>query len=76
VKNEQWLIAFGVHLRRLRERNKMSLQNLADEADISKITIYRIENAKLNPTLGTLISLAQGLNISLKELTDFKVPQA
>ena len=65
------LIDFGVHLRKLRDKHEMSLQDLANESDISKITIYRIENARLNPTLDTLISLAKGLNVSLKELIDF-----
>lgn len=66
------LIDFGVHLRKLRDEHNMSLQDLANESDISKITIYRIENAKLNPTLDTLISLAKGLNMNLTELVDIE----
>ena len=49
----------------------MSQQNLADAAELSKITIQRIENAKFSVTLDTLISMANGLNISLTELIDF-----
>jgi len=73
VINKEWLIDFGVHLRKLRDHHHMSLQDLANESDISKITIYRIENAKLNPTLSTIISLAKGLNIPLKDLVDFGI---
>jgi len=51
---------------------KMSMQELADEAEVSKTTIYRIENAKLNPTLSTLLSLANGLNITISELLDYQ----
>jgi len=72
VKNKELLIDFGVHLRKLRDEHNMSLQDLANESDISKITIYRIENAKLNPTLDTLISLAKGLNMNLTELVDIE----
>jgi len=74
VKNDELLVNFGVHLRKLREKYNISMQTLSDESEISKTTIYRIENAKLNPTLSTLISLAQGLNITLVELMDFTNP--
>ena len=71
VKNPTRIKAFGVHLRRLREKAEMSQQQLADTADIAKITIQRIENAKYSSTLDMLITLSKALKIPLKELTDF-----
>lgn len=62
---------FGPHLRALREKAGMSQQELADTAELSKITIQRIENAKNDPTLSTLCAIAGALNIPLKKLTDF-----
>ena len=49
----------------------MSQQNLADTAEIAKITIQRIENAKYSATLDMLITLSEAFNITLKELVDF-----
>lgn len=74
VKNEVVLQAFGQHLRRLREARGWSQQVLADEADISKPTIYRIETARYSVTLDVLVSLAQALEIPLAKLVSFAGP--
>ena len=66
--------AFGQHLRRLREARGWSQQALADVADVSKPTIYRLETARYSVTLDVLASLARGLEISLSELMQFPVP--
>lgn len=71
MKNPAGIKAFGVHLRVLRENAGLSQQDLADAADVAKITIQRIENAKYSVTLDLLISIADGLNIPLKKLMDF-----
>ena len=60
-----------MHLRRLREGAGMSQQDLADTAEIAKITIQRIENAKYSATLDMLITISKALKIPLTELTDF-----
>jgi DNA-binding XRE family transcriptional regulator len=49
----------------------LSQQNLADAADLAKITIQRIENAKYSATIDVLVSIASALKISLSELVDF-----
>jgi transcriptional regulator with XRE-family HTH domain len=71
VKNEAILQAFGAHLRQLREQRGWSQQVLADVADVSKPTIYRIETARYSATLDVLASIAQGLGVSLGELVTF-----
>lgn len=71
MKNPAGIKAFGVHLRVLREAAGMSQQELADAADIAKITIQRIENAKYSVTLDLLISIADALNLPLKKLVDY-----
>lgn len=53
----------------------MSQQQLADLADVAKITVQRIENAKFTVTLGVLISFADAMEISLSELLDFPIPK-
>jgi len=49
----------------------MSQQDLAHAADVAKITIQRIENAKYSSTLDMLITLSKALKIPLKDLMDF-----
>ena len=73
MKNPADIKAFGTHLRNLRQEAKYSQQELADVADISKLTIQRIENAKYSPTLDILVSIAKGLQLPMKELMNFKI---
>jgi len=72
VKNLATIKAFGTHLRKLREERDLSQQNLADIADVAKITIQRIENAKFTVTLDVMVSLSKALKIPLKDLVDFQ----
>jgi len=71
VKNPTKVKEFGVHLRRLRQAKGLSQQQLADLADVSKITVQRIENAKFNVTLDTLISLSNALETPLSKVFHF-----
>ena len=75
VKNPSGVKAFGGHLRRLREARGLSQQELADMANVSKLTVQRIENAKFSATLDVLLSLAHGLQMPLREMMDFPVPK-
>ena len=72
MKNPSAVKAFGVHLRRLRESRDLSQQELADMADLAKITIQRIENAKFTVTLDVLVSISEALTIPLKVMLDFQ----
>jgi DNA-binding XRE family transcriptional regulator len=71
MKNPAEIKAFATHLRVLREKAGMSQQALADTAEISKLTVQRIENAKYSVTLDTLISISAALKIPLKKLLDY-----
>ncbi|HET9058075.1 MAG TPA: helix-turn-helix transcriptional regulator [Chitinophagaceae bacterium] len=71
MKNPAKIKAFATHLRILREKAGLSQQELADIAELSKLTIQRIENSKYSTTLDTLISIADALNIPLKKLVDY-----
>ena len=75
MKNPNGIKAFATHLRRLRDSKNISQQKLADDADIAKKTIQRIENAQTAATIDILISLSRGLKISISELTDFHIPR-
>lgn len=71
MKNPKRIKEFGMHLRRLRQEAGMSQQDLADSAEIAKITIQRIENAKYSATLDMLVTLSAALKMTLSELMDF-----
>jgi len=73
VKNPAEIKSFGTYLRKLREEQELSQQQLADIADVAKITVQRIENAKFTVTLDVMVSLSKALNISLSELVNFKI---
>ena len=75
MKNPSQIKAFGLQLRKLREKYDMSQQDLANEAEISKLTIQRIENAKFGPTLDVLISIARAFKIPISQLLDFEMPE-
>ncbi len=71
MKNPAEIKAFATHLRVLREKAGLSQQDLADIADVSKLTIQRLENVKYSVTLDTLVSISSALQIPLKKLVDF-----
>lgn len=65
------LKAFGEHLRKLRKERKLSMEALANLAEIEMSQIYRIETAKINPKLLTVIKIANALNVKLTSFLDF-----
>lgn len=64
-----------MHLKALRKKYNISQQDLADDADIDKKTVQRIENSQINPSLDILFSLAFALKITLSELLQFEYPE-
>ena len=74
MKNPHGIEVFGKHLRKIREHHGLSQQELADMADVAKLTIQRIENAKFCATIDVLISISKALEIPLNKLTDFELP--
>ena len=70
-RDEEYLKAFGFHLRKLRSKQNLSQEKLAILADISENQIYNLENGKNNPTICTLKQIADALKILPKDLLDF-----
>ena len=54
---------FGENLRRIRNEKNITMQQLANQAEIELSQIYRIEAGKINPKLTTLLKIAKGLNV-------------
>jgi len=73
ISKEHFIINFGVHVRKLREKNNMSQQDLANDCNVSKRQIGRIERGEINTTLRTIVIIANALQIEPKELLDFSM---
>lgn len=50
----------------------MSMEQLSYECDIELSQIYRIEKGKINCTISTLKVLAEGLQMEIADLVQFK----
>ncbi len=68
ISKELFIINFGVHLRKLREKNNMSQQDLANDCNISKRQIGRIERGEISTTISTLYKICKALKIEIREL--------
>jgi DNA-binding XRE family transcriptional regulator len=63
-------------VRRLRESHGLSLQQLAERAGVAKTTLFKIERGRGNPTLETMLALAECFSVSLGELLGGDAPPA
>lgn len=59
---------FGKSLRKIRLEKKLSQRALAAEADMEHKHIQRIEAGEVNPTMTTIITLADALGVDPGEL--------
>ncbi len=62
--------ALARNLRRLRAERGLTLDGLARRAGISRSMLIQIEQKRVNPTLATLVRLAQALDIGLAALVE------
>ena len=63
ARQQKILNEFGERLKKLRDEKKLSLRALADIAEMDYGNISEIENGKINPSLITIISLAEALEV-------------
>jgi len=67
---ENIIDSIGLKIKYYRNLKNISLSKLAKEANISKSTLFGLEEGRSNPTISTLVSLSKTLNIELSELID------
>lgn len=75
ISEETFLSNLGIHIRQLREKKNLSQLDLANDCSIPKSQIARIERAKINTTVRTLIKIANALEIEPKELLNFNIKE-
>ena len=61
----------GENIKRIRRRQHITQENLAELVDRSKNHISKIEQGLTNPPLDLLIEIANALNVSMNELFNF-----
>lgn len=59
---------FAANLRRLREADDVSQEELAERAEIAPRTIRGLENLHYTPSFKTLVKLADALQVDIAEL--------
>ncbi|MFC0778721.1 helix-turn-helix domain-containing protein [Flavobacterium sp. HJSW_4] len=72
ISEEIFIVNLGLHIKGLREKKGLSQQQLANECDIPRNQISRIERAKINTSIKTLIRIANAFKIELAELLSFQ----
>jgi transcriptional regulator with XRE-family HTH domain len=71
VRYQKQLIKLGLHIRHLRESQGVSQEQLAADAEIPYSSVNEIEAGKTNPTIASLMALAEALEIPLSKLLNF-----
>jgi transcriptional regulator with XRE-family HTH domain len=69
--NKDFIIRFGINLRKIRESKNMTMQTLAYTINVEYSQISRIERGLINTSIGVVYEIAQALEIDVKELFDF-----
>lgn len=65
TKEHRFIRKLGQAVRQLRDDHEISQMALASEAGLDKTYIGLIERAEVNPTVGTLLKIADALGVDL-----------
>lgn len=61
----------GSTIKELREKQKLTQEELADRSHINVSYLAKIENGYVNTTVRYLIKLSRGLGVKVKDLFEF-----
>ena len=68
ISEDKFLIDLGLRIKMLRENKNLSQEDLANDCNIPKSQVTRIEKAKVNTTVRTLVKISNALGVELREL--------
>lgn len=74
VRNKEYLIALGKHIRQLRLEKNLSQAELSYSSDVAFNQIGRIERGEVNVTASSLFALAVAFQIHPSDLLNFDFP--
>lgn len=63
---------FISNLKKYRQFNELTQEELANKVNVRRETIARLENAKYNPSLESAVRISNELNIPLEKLFIFE----
>ncbi len=66
-----FLKKFGLRLKKLRQLNNLSQEDLANDANIPINQVGRIERAEIATSLKTIFKLSKALNIDVRDFFDY-----
>jgi transcriptional regulator with XRE-family HTH domain len=70
-RDKGFILAFGENLRKLRKSKGLSMERLAQLANVEYSQVSDIEHGIINTTISTVQLLAKALEIAPKDLFDF-----
>lgn len=68
MKDADFILSLGLNIKRFRKAKGLTQEQLAELAGISYKYLGEIERGETNPSIGTLVRIANGLNVSLEHL--------
>ena len=72
---KQILVAFGLHIKQLRQSLQISQEQLGLVADLDRTYISGIERGKRNVSLINIAKLAEALGVEKSKLLEFSTSQ-
>ncbi|RZK26881.1 MAG: XRE family transcriptional regulator [Flavobacterium sp.] len=72
ASEDNFLQLVGLRVKKLREERNLSQEDLANDCNIPKSQIGRIERAEINTTLRTLYKISTALKVEPVELLSLK----
>lgn len=60
----------GRNVRALRQQRHLTIDGLAAAAGVSRGTVIQVESGKANPSIGTLVSLSEALQVGVASIVD------
>ncbi len=67
-EQKKFLKALGQKINKIRKEKKLSFRELAYRADMEKANLVKLTTQGSNITMTTLCKIAEGLEVSLKDL--------
>lgn len=71
IRDQEYIKAFGVNLRKIRNAKNMTMTDLANICGIEYRQVADIELGKINTTISTVKALASALSLTPKDLYEF-----
>ncbi|MDC8003852.1 helix-turn-helix transcriptional regulator [Aureisphaera galaxeae] len=70
TKEAKYFKKLGARIKHLREEKGIDQKSFAFDCGIGRTQLYMIENGKTNPRLLTLMKIADGFGVSVRELLE------